>query len=134
MELVNETNQFLNADGKKDAVDWSVVRKAIETAILLLSPLVPHITDELWQMMGHKDFLLNVSWPTYSEAALITEKKLIILQVNGKVRNRIEVAVSSSDKELEALALADEKIQRFLKGKSIKRVIVVQKKLVNVVV
>ncbi len=134
MELVNETNQFLNADGQKDAVDWSVVRKAIETAILLLSPLVPHITDELWQMLGHKDFLLNVSWPTYHEAALITEKKLIILQVNGKVRNRIEVSASSSDKELEALALADEKIQRFLKGKSIKRVIVVQKKLVNVVV
>ena len=134
MELVNETNQFLNTDGEKDAIDWSVVREAIETTIFLLSPLVPHITDELWQMMGHKNFLLNVSWPTYSEDALRTEKKLIILQVNGKVRNRIEVSASSSDKEIEALALADEKIQRHVKGKSIKRVIVVQKKLVNVVV
>ncbi len=134
MELVNETNQFLNTDGEKDAIDWSVVREAIETTIFLLSPLVPHITDELWQMMGHKNFLLNVSWPTYSEDALRTEKKLIILQVNGKVRNRIEVSASSSDKEIEVLALADEKIQRHVKGKSIKRVIVVQKKLVTVVV
>ena len=134
MELVNETNQFLNGDGKKDSTAWSVVRKSIETTVILLSPVVPHIADELWQMMGHEGFLLDVPWPDYSEEALKTEKKLIILQVNGKVRSRIEVATSSSEKEIEALALADEKVQRHMKGKSPKRVIVVQKKLVNVVI
>jgi leucyl-tRNA synthetase len=134
MELVNETNHFLNGDGKKDATCWSVIRKSIETTVILLSPVVPHITDELWQMMGHEGFLLNVAWPTYDEDALKTEKKLIILQVNGKVRSRIEVPASSSEKELEALALADEKVQRHLKGKPVKRIIVVQKKLVNVVI
>ena len=134
MELVNETNHFLNGDGKKDALCWSVIRKSIETTVILLSPVVPHITDELWQMMGHKGFLLNVVWPGYSEDALKTEKKLIILQVNGKVRSRIEVAASSSEKEIEALALADEKVQRHVKGKAVRRVIVVQKKLVNVVI
>jgi leucyl-tRNA synthetase len=96
--------------------------------------VVPHITDELWQMMVHEGFLLDVPWPDYSEEALKTEKKLIILQVNGKVRSRIEVATSSSEKEIELLALADEKVQRHMKGKSPKRVIVVQKKLVNVVI
>jgi leucyl-tRNA synthetase len=85
-------------------------------------------------MMGHVGSLLNVPWPAYNEDALKTEKKLVILQVNGKVRSRIEVAASSSEKEIEALALADEKVQRHVKGKPVKRVIVVQKKLVNVVV
>ena len=134
MELVNETNQFLNTGEQRDATAWSVVRKAVETTIILLSPVVPHITDHLWQMMGHEGFLLNVPWPDYQEEALVTEKKLIILQVNGKVRSRIEVAASSSDQEIEAAALADEKVQRHIKGKPVKRVIVVQKKLVNVVV
>jgi leucyl-tRNA synthetase len=134
MELVNETNQFLNSHEKMNATAWSVVRKAIEITVLLLSPVVPHITDELWQMLGHDGVLLNVPWPDYDEDALKTEKKLIILQVNGKVRSRMEVSASSSDKELETLALADEKVQRHIKGKPIKRVIVVQKKLVNVVV
>jgi len=134
MELVNETNHFLNGDGKKNAICWSVIRKSIETTIILLSPVVPHITDELWQMMGHEGFLLNVEWPRYREDALKTEKKLIILQVNGKVRSRIEVPASSSEKELETLALADEKVQRHLKGKPVRRIIVVQKKLVNVVI
>ena len=134
MELVNETNQFLNAGGQLDATAWSVVRKAVETTIILLSPVVPHVADHLWQLMGHEGFLLNAPWPDYQREALVTEKKLIILQVNGKVRSRIEVAASSSDQEIEALALADEKVQRHLKGKPVKRVIVVQKKLVNVVV
>ncbi|MCP4579135.1 MAG: leucine--tRNA ligase [Deltaproteobacteria bacterium] len=134
MELVNETNHFLNGAGKKDALCWSVIRKSIETTVILLSPVVPHITDELWQMLGHEGFLLNVVWPSYNEDALKTEKKLIILQVNGKVRSRIEVPASSSKKELETLALADEKVQRHIKGKAVRRVIVVQKKLVNVVI
>ena len=133
MELVNETNQFLNTRGKKDALAWSVVRKSIETTIVLLSPVVPHIADELWRMMGHEGVLLNVPWPGYDEDALKTETRLVILQVNGKVRSRMEVAATSSEKEIENLALADEKVQRHLKGKSVKRVIVVQKKLVNVV-
>ncbi|MCG6879757.1 MAG: leucine--tRNA ligase [Deltaproteobacteria bacterium] len=134
MELVNETNQFLNAGEQRNAIAWSVVRKAVETTIILLSPVAPHITDHLWKMMGHEGFLLNAPWPDFREEALVTEKKLIILQVNGKVRSRIEVAASSSDEEIEALALADEKVQRHLKGKPVKRVIVVQKKLVNVVI
>ena len=134
MELVNEVNQFLNSKEQKDEIAWSVVREAIEATVVLLSPVVPHITEELWQMLGHDTSLLKVSWPSYNEDALQTEKRLIVLQVNGKVRNRIEVPVSYGAKEIEDEALADARIQHFIAEKPIKKVIVVQNKLVNVVI
>ena len=134
MELVNEINQFLNEKGKKDDVGWSVVREAIETTVTLLSPVVPHIAEELWEIMGHDESILYVPWPTYQEGALEVEKRLVVLQVNGKVRGKIEVPASYSEKEIEALAMKNERVQRFIDGKPVKKVILVQKKLVNVVV
>ncbi|MFH1084022.1 MAG: leucine--tRNA ligase [Pseudomonadota bacterium] len=134
MELVNEVNQFLNSREQKDEIAWSVIREAVEATVVLLSPVVPHITEELWQMLGHDTPLLEVPWPTYKEDALQAEKRLVVLQVNGKVRNRIEVPVSYGEKELEEEALKDERIQHFVRGKQVRKVIVVQKKLVNVVV
>ena len=134
MELVNEVNQVLNSKEQKDDIAWSVVREAVEATVVLLSPVVPHITEELWQILGHDSSLLKVSWPSYNEDALQTEKRLIVLQVNGKVRNRIEVPVSYGTKEIEEEALADARIQHFIGEKPVKKVIVVQNKLVNVVV
>jgi leucyl-tRNA synthetase len=134
MELVNEINQFLNQEGKKDDLLRSVVREAIETAVVLLSPVVPHITEELWNMLGHDETLLTLRWPAYRPEALEAEIKLVVVQVNGKVRSRIEVPTSYGDEEIKTEALSDERVQRFINGKSIKKVIVVQKKLVNVVV
>lgn len=134
MELVNEINQFLNNEGEKDDIAWSMVREAAEAAVILLSPVVPHISEELWHLLGHDQSLLTIPWPNYREEALEVEKRLVVLQVNGKVRSRIEVPASSTEKEIEAEALADERVQRFIKEKPIKKVIVVQKKLVNVVV
>ena len=134
MELVNETNQFLNNRKTPSAVDWSVARKAVETTVILLSPIAPHIADELWQLLGYPDPLLSVPWPQYNEAALETENVLIVVQVNGKVRSRIEISASSTKEEIEAAALSDEKIVRFLDEKPVKRVIVVQNKLVNLVI
>lgn len=134
MELVNEINQFLNNEGEKDDIAWSVVREAAEAAVILLSPVVPHISEELWRLLGHDQSLLTIPWPNYREEALEVEKRLVVLQVNGKVRSRIEVPASSTEKEIEAEALADERVQHFIKEKPIKKVIVVQKKLVNVVV
>ncbi len=134
MELVNEINQFLNNQEEKGDTAWSVVREAIEATVVLLSPVVPHISEELWHMLGHDENLLHVPWPTYSEDALETEKRLVVLQVNGKVRSRIEVPASYGTKEIEDQALADDRIIHFINGNEIKKVIVVQKKLVNVVV
>jgi len=134
MELVNDVNRFLNSDNEKGVLAWSLIREAIEATVLLLAPVVPHITEEMWQMLGHDDFLLNVQWPTYREDALEVETRLIVIQVNGKVRSRIEVPASSSKEEIEAAALNDEKIKKFIGDREIRKVIVVQQKLVNVVI
>ena len=134
MELVNEINQFLNTEQINDDLSWSVIREAIEAAVVLLSPVVPHITEELWNILGHSESLQKRPWPTYRSEALEAETRLIVLQVNGKVRSRIEVPASYNEDEIKAEALSDDRVQRFVSGKQIKKVIVVQKKLVNMVV
>ncbi len=134
MELVNEINQVLNSDEVKDNTSWSVIREGIETVLLMLSPIVPHITEELWHMLDYTRNLLEVSWPGYSEEALKSEERLVVIQVNGKVRSKIKVPVSDDEKKIEAKSLADEKVKRFIEGKKIRKIIVVQKKLVNIVV
>jgi leucyl-tRNA synthetase len=134
MELVNEVNRILGVERQKGAMLWSVVREAVEAMITLLSPVVPHVADELWSMTGHPECLLEVSWPTFRPEALEVESQVIVVQVNGKVRSRIELPVTLSEKEIQAKALADERVIRFIEGKPLKKVIVVQRKLVNVVV
>ncbi|RLB43872.1 MAG: leucine--tRNA ligase [Deltaproteobacteria bacterium] len=134
MELINEVNQFLHSDREKDELAWAVIREAIETSVILLSPVVPHITEELWRMLGHKGYLLNQPWPEYDANALEEEKRLIVLQVNGKVRSRIELPASSTEEEIEQAALADERVKRFVGDREVKKVYVIKKKLVNVVV
>ena len=133
MELVNEIYKCLNEDIEKGDMAWSVVRKAVETAIVLLSPVVPHITEELWQRLGNEGLLLDIPWPVYDDQALEAETRLVVLQINGKVRSKIEVPASFNGEEIEAAALANERIRHFVQEKPIKKVIVVQKKLVNIV-
>jgi len=134
MELVNEITQFVNINEDKNDIAWSVIREALEATVVLLSPVVPHITEELWHIMGRDENLLSIPWPTYLENALEEQTRLVVVQVNGKVRNRIEVPASYDEKQIEVNALGDERIQRFIDGKPVKKVIVVKKKLVNVVV
>jgi leucyl-tRNA synthetase len=134
MELINDVTRFLNTHQVMDNVSWSVVREALETTVLLLSPVVPHIMEELWQMMGHDSSILLAPWPEHDEGALKLEKRLIVLQVNGKVRSRMEIPVSFSDEQIEAAALEDERVRKFMGESAIKKVIVVGKKLVNIVV
>ena len=134
MELSNEINQFLNNSKEISGVAWSVLKEAVETMVILLHPVVPHITEELWEILGHGEGLTTVLWPTYRKEALEKESRLVVIQVNGKVRSRIEIPVSLAEKEIRDQALRDKRIQRFIGDKEIKRVIVVQKKLVNVVV
>jgi leucyl-tRNA synthetase len=134
MELVNDVYRYLNSGQDKGEQAWPVIREAVEMTVLLLSPVVPHITEEIWRMLDHEDCLLNVAWPSYSEDALEVEKRVVVLQVNGKVRSRVEVPASFTEKEIEAAALGDERIRHFVGDKKIRKVIVVQQKLVNIVV
>ncbi|MEJ2024451.1 MAG: class I tRNA ligase family protein, partial [Deltaproteobacteria bacterium] len=96
MELVNEVYQFLGTEkGSRNRETCSVLREALEAVIILLSPVVPHVAEELWHMIGKEESILKSSWPKHREEALSVESRLIVLQVNGKVRSRIEVPVSS---------------------------------------
>jgi len=112
----------------------SLFKGGLEAMIVLLSPFVPHIANELWEHLGHVESLDRVSWPIYSEAALEEEKLLIVVQVNGKVRGKITVAADVEQKEIESEALQDQKVRSFLDGKKIQKVVHVPRRLVNIVV
>ena len=133
MELVNAIYQF-DLTSMKDEQELAVIKEAIETAVLLLSPIAPHITEELWKKLGKQESIFKASWPHYDAAAIIEEEILIVIQVNGKLRSRVTVPVDSSEEEIKKIALSDEKARKWIESKEIKKVIVVPKKLVNVVV
>jgi leucyl-tRNA synthetase len=134
MELVNELTRTLGMEENRTDLGWAVVREAVEAVILLLSPVAPHITDELWSRLGHGENLLTVPWPAYEEQALEVETRLVVIQVNGKVRGRIDVPASWSDQEIEGEALKNDRVRSFIGSQPIKRVIVVRNKLVNIVI
>jgi leucyl-tRNA synthetase len=106
---------------------------AMRTFLLLLNPFAPHITSELWERLGLGGAITAQSWPSYDESCLVEDEIEIVLQVNGKLRDRITVALDATDAELEAAARANPKVQQALGGKTIRKVVVVPKKLVNVV-
>ena len=130
MELVNEVSAF-NVD---DELDRQVIKEAIESILLLLSPIVPHICHQLWLDINHDQPIIDARWPKYDSSLLKSETSLIIVQVNGKLRSKLEVDASISEDELKSMALSDEKVVRFIDGNEIKKIIVIPEKLVNIVV
>jgi len=132
MELVNTCYGLDSSRTDRNAA--TVVRHALETIVLLLSPIVPHLAEELWQRLGHEESILLASWPAYREDALVKDDLIIVVQVNGKLRTRFNVSPDTDDKTIERIALDDERVRKFIDGKTVKRVIVVKRKLVNIVV
>lgn len=112
----------------------AVMKEALQSVVLLLAPIVPHITEELWQIMGNSGQLTQASWPDYDRSAVVDDELLVVVQVNGKLRSKITVAAGTGEDELKALALADEKIAQFIEGQTVRKIICVQGKLVNIVV
>ncbi|MDD2672263.1 MAG: class I tRNA ligase family protein [Syntrophales bacterium] len=133
MELVNALYQ-LKRPPKEDSLSLSVVREAVEAVIILLSPVVPHVTDELWGMLGEKKLLLDVPWPAFDPAVASEEEITIVIQVNGKVRGRVVVGVGETEENIKKEALAEEKVSKMIEGKQVVKVIYVPKKLVNIVI
>ncbi|MEL7023097.1 MAG: leucine--tRNA ligase [Pseudomonadota bacterium] len=130
MELLNSVTAF-----SVDSTDDQRVRQeALETAVLLLSPITPHIAHELWLALGHDEAVLNQSWPKVDESALTRDTIEFVVQVNGKLRARLTLAADASREAVEAAALADANVQQFVEGKTVRKVIVVPNKLVNLVV
>ncbi len=132
MELVNMMYGVEEFD--KIPQGPSVMRFAMETTVLLLSPIVPHFAEELWETMGHEPSILTVAWPQYREDALSYDEILVVIQVNGKLRGKFSIDASADDDMIKKTALSDPLAQKFIKNKTIKKVIVVKKKLVNIVV
>ncbi len=129
MELANAVSRF---EGKGEQ-SRAVRQEAIEAIVLILAPIVPHIAHRLWHALGHDDAVVDAAWPEVDESALERDTIELVVQVNGKLRSRIQVAADAANDAIEAQALADEHVQRFTEGKSVKKVIVVPGRLVNVV-
>ena len=110
-----------------------MVRESFETLIRLLYPFAPHITEEMWSLLGHETSVAQVEWPVFNESLTKTEELLIVVQVNGKVRQRILVPANASQEDINSQALDDSRIKEQTKDREIKRVIVVPGKLVNIV-
>jgi leucyl-tRNA synthetase len=109
-------------------------RSVLNPFVLLLSPFAPHLAEELWQALGHKETLAYEPWPAYDEALTRADEVEVPIQVNGKLRSKIRVPPDISKEELEKRALADERIRAQIEGKQVRKVIVVPGKLVNIVV
>ncbi|GFO61770.1 leucine--tRNA ligase [Geomonas silvestris] len=131
MELVNTLQGF---EGKTAPENVGVVREAVESVVRLLAPFVPHFTEELWAELGYTGSVEQAGWPGYDAEAVVDEEITVVIQVNGKLRSKLLVAPDVQEETVKQAALADDKIQVFLEGKSVKKVIYVPGKLVNIVV
>lgn len=120
---------FINEAYKQDTIP----KQYVEGFVQLLSPIAPHLAEELWEILGHTETISYVAWPTYDETKLVEDEVEIVLQVNGKVKSKITVAKSLGKEELEKIAQEDNKMKENLEGKTIRKVIVVPGKLVNIV-
>jgi len=100
---------------------------------LLLAPITPHISHELWSRLGHSEAIINAGWPVLDKTALVQDSLVLVIQVNGKLRGQIEMPASATREEVEAAARVNEGVLRFTDGLTIRKVIVVPGKLVNIV-
>ena len=130
MELVNEMYRYKES---KD-VNAGLLGKATKELILILSPFVPHICEEMWQHIGQEQSVSTMRWPEFDESALVKDTVEIVVQINGKVKEKLMVDSNATKEELEKIAMENEKIQGLLQGKSVVKVIAVPSRLINIVV
>jgi leucyl-tRNA synthetase len=135
MELVNALYAFEAAshDGMPAPERAALLREAVETTLLLLGPIAPHVTEELWAQLGHTESLFTRPWPEADPAALVRNEVTLVVQVDGKVRSRLNIAVGTPEDRIQRLALADERIQPWVRERAVERVVVVANRLVNIV-
>ncbi|WP_040261595.1 leucine--tRNA ligase [Pseudomonas massiliensis] len=116
-----------------DAQDRALLQEGLEAVTLLLAPITPHLCHELWQRLGHEQAVIDAAWPTHDEAALVQDTLTLVIQVNGKLRGQIDMPADATREAIEAAARANENVLRFTEGQTIRKVIVVPGKLVNIV-
>ena len=132
MELLNAVSKF--TDSNDSAQDNLVAQEALEISVAMLAPVVPHFSHALWEYLGGEGAVIDAAWPAVDPSALVQDSLTLVVQVNGKLRSKLEVSKDASKAELEALALADDTVKKFTAEGEIRKVIVVPGKLVNIVV
>ncbi len=130
MELINDLYKYKELEDRNDAV----IKEAIKAVVVILAPFAPHLGEELWLMIGNEASVFDIGWPDYDKSAIQLDEVEIIVQVNGKVRNKINAPVGIDQDVMKNLALNDEKIKEFIEGKNVVKVIAIPSKLVNIVV
>jgi leucyl-tRNA synthetase len=130
MELINEISKVKDNDEQTRAVR----QEALEIAVLMLAPIAPHIAQELWAGLGNTDTVIDYPWPEVDEQALVQSTVQLMVQVNGKLRGKIDVDVDADEDTIKALAQSNENVVRFIEDKTVRKVIVVKGRLVNIVV
>ena len=129
MELLNELFKFHGVEPKSNAVR----QETLELIVLMLAPIMPHVCQKLWELLGHESALMDESWPEIDEDALVQSKIQMMIQINGKLRGKIDVAVDASDDEVQQLALENENAKSFLADVKVRKVIVIKGRLINIV-
>ncbi|MFU8878554.1 MAG: class I tRNA ligase family protein, partial [Wenzhouxiangellaceae bacterium] len=130
MECANVLARFEPADDNGRAVQ----REGLEALVRLIAPVTPYLSQALWQELGHAESILEAGWPSVDESALVQQQVMVVVQVNGKVRARIQASPGTAREELQRAAMAEENVIRFVEGKELRKVIVIPDKLVNIVV
>jgi leucyl-tRNA synthetase len=135
MELVNALHAFeaASVDGMAGTERAALLREGVETVLLLLGPFVPHVTEELWSLLGHTESLFTRPWPVAEAGALEKKDVTVVLQVDGKVRGRLVVGVDAPEAAVKSLALGDVKVRAWVAARDIERIVVVPNRLVNIV-
>ncbi len=129
MELLNALARFEDDTPQGRALR----REGLEAIVLMLAPIVPHICHELWQALGHEGMVIDAPWPQVDERALVQDTVELVVQVNGKLRGKIQVPADADRETVEQAALAEPNVRRFIEGKTVAKIVVVPKRLVNVV-
>jgi leucyl-tRNA synthetase len=129
MELLNELNRFTDSSEQGRAV----MQEALEAVVLMLAPIIPHISHTLWQELGHSEAVVDCAWPECDQGALVRGSVALVIQVNGKVRGRIDVPADAAKADLEELVLNEPNVKKHIQDRPVKKFIVVPGKLVNVV-
>ena len=136
MELQNTLGRFQDRVSAASPADPRVLAFAegVRVLLTLLAPFAPHMAEELWEMLGQPASIFREAWPTADPALVLEERVEVVVQVNGKVRARLEVARGYAEEPLKALALAEPRVQPWIEGRAVRKVVVIPDRLVNIVV
>ncbi|MCX5693265.1 MAG: class I tRNA ligase family protein, partial [Candidatus Omnitrophica bacterium] len=133
MELVNEIYEYMGAQEHK-SISAQGIKKAVNTVVILLAPFVPHIAEEMWEKLGSKESIFKAEWPVYNKDALIKDTMELPIQINGKLRSKIEVLSDATEDKIKELVLKDIAVNKWIEGKPPKKIIIVKGKLINLVI